>query len=258
MRSYMLGDVTNQCYTHAMARKSSVLTKRDRVGDYEVEIFDSEDPKGVMVCVHGRGVHRWDGEQFFYNVADYYPDYAFLLVEQNQFDGDICLLSPLPVSVSRVQGLISLAAEKYPGTPIFVLGHSMGCGVTARLDLDAVKKVIFVAPAAGAETRKLTERYGDDVAKGKLTVSVDGLKKYMSKEFVDSVYGIDWEDEYRKLLARFAEVYVFEAGEEEIVGKERLRLRSLPFAGYDILPGARHNLLGKPLKDFFVRLSSLI
>ena len=234
------------------------MTAHDAAGDYAVELFDCPSPKAVVVCVHGRGVHREDGEQFFYAVAEHYPDRAFLLVDQNQFDGDTCRLNPLPIALARVQGLLTMAREKHPASPVVILAHSAGCGITARLELDGVGKVIFVAPAVGKESSKLADRYGADVADGKLTISKDGLKKYMSREYVASMQGIVWDNEYRKLLARYRPVYVFESGDEEIVGEDRFALRDLPFTAYKIIPGATHNLHSEALQRFFADLDGLL
>lgn len=241
-----------------MPRKSTLLTKHDAAGDYVIEIFDSPQPKGVVVCIHGRGVHREDGERFFYAVTEHYPNHIFVLVDQNQFDKDTCLLSPLPIALARVQGAMTTVQASYPDLPLSLIGHSMGCGLIAKLNLDTVSKAIFVAPTAGKETEKLASRYGADVANGKLTISSDGLKKYMSKGYFESMHGIVWEDEYRELLTRFSPIYVFESGEEEIVGKERLALRNMPFASYDIIPGATHNLHGDALQWFFKKLDALL
>ena len=241
-----------------MNRESTILIEHDTSGAYEVEVFDTSHPKSIVVCVHGRGVHREDGEAFFYAIAKHYPDHVFILVDQNQFDGDTCLLSPLKVALGRVQRVIGLAHEKYPEAPLVLLGHSMGSGLITQLDLTNVSRAIFVAPAAGKETDKLISRYGADVANGKVTISSDGLKKNMSKEYFESVQGVVGGDEYRRLLAHFASVYVFESGDEEIVCEERFELRDMPFANYEIIPGATHNVHDKALQQLFASLNSLL
>lgn len=133
----------------------------------------------------------------------------------------------------------------------------MGCGLITKLELGAVARAIFVAPTAGNETEKLIERYGPEVREGKLTMSSDGLKKYISKAYFDSVQGIVWQEEYKKLLTRYNPVYVFESADEEIVGQERFALREMPFASYTVIPGAKHNLAGRPLRRLFTELDTL-
>jgi pimeloyl-ACP methyl ester carboxylesterase len=239
-------------------RSSTIITKKDSAGPYEVEIFEAPSPKSIVVCSHGNGVRRWDGERFFYEVANHYPVQTFLLVDQNQPMNDGCKLNELAIMVSRVQGLIALAQQKYPGIPITILGHSMGCGIVTRLDLSGVAKIIFVAPAAGNATQKLIERYGPKVADGLLIKTSDGLTKLVSKEYFDSVQGIVWEEEYKKLLQNYKDVYVFESGDEEIVGDERLAHRDLPFADYKIISGATHNYAGEALQKLYTELDAFL
>ncbi len=239
-------------------RTSQVTTQADQAGSYELEVFDCARPVSVIVCAHGNGVRRWDGENFFYNVAEHYTGSAFLLVDQNQPYEDGCKLNDLQVMVSRVQGLVVKAKADYPGVPVIVMGHSMGCGVAARLDTKDVSKMIFIAPTAGDETKKLLERYGPAIMQGQVVKSSDDLTKNLSKEYVDSVQGIVWEEEYPKLLERFPEVYVFEAGNEEMISQERFKHRAMPFAGYKIMPGATHNVSGQALQALFAELDPLM
>ncbi len=84
-------------------RQSSVTTNQDKAGDYEVEVFDCVKPKGVIVTAHGNGVRRWDGEEFFYAVAEQYPNYVVMLIDQNQLYEDGCKLNDLQIMVDRVQ-----------------------------------------------------------------------------------------------------------------------------------------------------------
>lgn len=240
-------------------RKSTVTTQSDSAGPYEIEVFDAEQPKSVMVCAHGNGVRRWDGEDFYYNVAAHYPDHTFLLVDQNQPYKDGCKLNSLDVMVARVQSLITLAKQQYPGVPIIVLAHSMGCGITTELDLDGVDTVVFVAPAAGGDyVQRSINRYGPDVVNGKVVTTSDGLIKFMTKEFMESVKGKIWEDQYPAMLQRFSQVHVYESGDEEIVPEERFKLRDMPFASYTIVPGATHNVHGEALQKFFAEFDKVL
>jgi pimeloyl-ACP methyl ester carboxylesterase len=239
-------------------RTSQVITKEEQAGSYEIEVFDCAKPTSVIICSHGNGVRRWDGENFFYNVVEHYPGSAFLLVDQNQVYKDGCKLNDLQIMVDRVQGLVTKAKADYPGVPIIVMGHSMGCGAAARLSPQDVSKMIFVAPTAGDETAKLLRRYGPDILAGQEVKSSDGLTKFVSKEFVDSVQSVVWEEEYKKLLTEFSAVHVFEAGKEELVSEERFKHRDMPFETYTIIPGATHNVHGQALQDLFVELDRLI
>lgn len=240
-------------------RNSTISTYSDSGGTFEVEIFAAENPKSVIICSHGNGDRRWDGENFFYNVTNQYQRSAFYLVDQNQVIEDGCKLNDLNIMVQRVQRLIERAKKDYPEVPIIILGHSMGCGVAAKLELDDVEKVIFVAPTAGKEFVKLKRRYGDNITKtGGIVKTTDGLNKFISKEYLDSVKSIDWEEEYKKLLNRFSEVYVFESGAEEIVGEERILHKDMPFKVHKIIHGATHNYHGEALSLLYAELDSLL
>ena len=239
-------------------RNSIVTTHTDSAGEYEIELFEADSPKSVIICAHGNGVRRWDGEHFYHEVANHYADRAVYLVDQNEQIPEGCKLHGIDSMAARVQELISLATQNHPGAPIVVLAHSMGCGIATRLDLHDVARVVFVAPAAGDATAKLIDRYGEQILAGGMTTSSDGLGKYLSKEFVDSVSGVVWEAEYAKLLQRYPEVYAFESGEEEIVGEERLAHRDLPFKSYAIIEGAKHNLSGESLGKLYAQLDSLV
>jgi pimeloyl-ACP methyl ester carboxylesterase len=242
-----------------MPRISTILAKRDDAGDYEIEVFDCLNPKRVIVCSHGNGVRRWDGEKFFYAVAEHYADSAVLLVDQNQVaEAGGIQINPLPILAKRVNELVGESKRLHPESPVVLMGHSMGCGVATFVDLAAVNTLILVTPAAGDAQAKLIERYGQDVAKGKSVTTSDGLIKVITADYFASLKGIVWEDEYAKLVKRYQPIYVFEAGEEEIVSDERLKHRHLSFGRYEIIEGAHHNLTGEPLMDFFAKLDQLI
>jgi pimeloyl-ACP methyl ester carboxylesterase len=239
-----------------MTRQSIVKTEHDKAGDYEVETIDCPDPKRVIVCSHGRGVRRWDGKKFFYAVAEHYADSAVLLTDLNQHDGALVRMNPLPIETGRVAGLIETAKRLHPGVPIVLLAHSMGCGVAALMDLRDVSTVVLVTPAVGAPYQGYIERYGADIVNGKIITSSEGTQQEFPAEFMASTKGIVWEDEYRKLVARFQPVYAFEAADDEIVGDGRFAHRNIPFTKYVIIPGAKHNLSGQPLTDFLANLDN--
>jgi hypothetical protein len=235
-------------------RESIVHSNTDSAGQYEVEIFDSPNPRRVVVCVHGNGVRRWDGEEFYYKVAEHYADSTVMLVDLNQQEGEGVKINPLPILSSRVQGLIDQAKKMHPGTTIVIIGHSMGCGVITQLDLADVSAVFFVAAAVGSPQPELIKRFGPDIAQGKTTTSSDGLKKIITAEYFDSIKDINWEDEYNKLVQRYSPVYAYEAAEDEILDDRRFAHRNIPFTSYNIISAAKHNLTGQPLADLFNKL----
>ena len=238
-------------------RDSLIFSKHDDAGEYEVEIFDHPKPTNVIVCAHGNGVRRWDGEKFFYAVAEHFTNSVVLLVDQNQPDGDGVRLNPLPVLKSRVMELVYEAKRRYPETPLVVMGHSMGCGVASLLKTDNIKAMVFVAPAAGKPEQSLIARYGPETVNGKTVTTSDGRNKVITREYYESVKGVSWEDAYADLVKRFSPVYVYESSNDEIVGDGRLMHREIPFARYTVIAGAKHNLSGAPLAKLFAELDGL-
>jgi hypothetical protein len=61
-----------------------------------------------------------------------------------------------------------------------------------------------------------------------------------------------------KMISKFKSVYVFEAGDDEIIGQERKKLSQLPFKSYEVIDGAKHNLSGRALTDFFTKLDLIL
>ncbi len=75
------------------------------------------------------------------------------------------------------KSLVAVATNDYQGVPITVMGHSMGYGIIAHLQLADVAQVIFVAPTAGDQTAGLLERYGSDILEGQEPLSIRGALK---------------------------------------------------------------------------------
>lgn len=240
-------------------RKSTITTQSDSAGEYEQEIFVAENPAFILLGVHGNGVRRWDGEKFYYQVADEFEDAVVGLVDQNQVESDGCKLNSMDVIIERNQKLLKELTDKYPNLPVCIVAHSMGCGVASMMNLTSVEGVVFVAPAVGAFKEKYVERYGEDIINGKIVRTSDGLHKNLSKEFINSVWDIDWKDKYSEMLKRFSEVFVFESGDDEIIELDlRQEIRNLPFASYEIIDGAKHNFSGKHSAELFTKIKSLL
>ena len=62
----------------------------------------------------------------------------------------------------------------------------------------------------------------------------------------------------RKFVKKHSPVYVFEAGDDGIIGDERFALRDIAFTGYEIIEGAKHNLSGQSLVKFYAKLDPLL
>lgn len=224
------------------------------------EVFDHDKPKRIIIGVHGNGVPRWDGEKFYYQVAEHFTDSTVVLVDQNQFDADgNAQLNPYDTSVNRVQLSIQDIKEKHPNLPIWIVAHSMGCGISAGLNVSDIEGMIFVAPAAGGkQIDKLTERYGEDITEGKTILTSDGLTKIYPKEYIDSIAEMVWKDAYLQLIKKIKTVHVFESGDDDIINEsDRAELRDIPFASYTIIDGATHNISGAFSAELFDHMEKI-
>lgn len=239
-------------------RKSEIIKLQDSCGIYEQEIFHAENPKVVIIGIHGNGVRRWDGEKFFYQVAEYFTDSIVVLVDQNQLEADGCRLNSVDIMAERNQKALAEARRQFPDLPVWLVAHSMGCGITSLMDVSGVDGIVFVAPGVGNQVEKYIKRYGADIVEGKVITSSDGLYKNISKEFMDSVAGINWQEKYASLIKKHANVHVFESGADEIVDEERFELRNMPFASYAIINGAKHNFAGKYSAELFSKIEKLL
>lgn len=242
-----------------MTRPSTIQAYSDAAGSYEVEIFEAANAQRIIVCAHGSGVLRGDGEDFFYAVAEHYLNDTVILVDQNQRDGDMVILSPFDILIRRIESTVQLAASMYPGTDIILMAHSMGCVVASQVVSPAITSYVMVTPAAGNQRNSLIRRYGEGISEGQIVLSSEGTRKHITKAYFESIKDIDREVLYQDFLKRVTvPVYAFEAGDEDIVGEERFAHRTMPFTDYQIIPGATHNLHGAALDDFFGRVDSLL
>lgn len=241
-----------------MARNSEVIKFSDKAGGFEIEVFDAKNPEVIIVSAHGNGVRRWDGKKFYYQVAEHFTKSAVLLVDQNQPYEDGVMLNDFDVMVSRVQKLLDYAKENYKNVPIWVVGHSMGCPITCMLDLNEVSGVIFIAPAVGAPEKTMIARYGSDIVNGKDVKTSQGFAKVVTKSYYNSIRGLVWEDEYMKIAKSFSPIYVFESGDDEVVGEGRFAHRNIPFTSYEVIEGAKHNFTGKYSEELFAKIDKLL
>jgi len=84
-------------------------------------------PRGVLVIVHGfnshSGYYGWAAEQI---VADGYAVYAIDLRGRGQSEGERFYVGAFADYVGDVHELVTLARQRDPGLPVFLLGHSAG------------------------------------------------------------------------------------------------------------------------------------
>jgi alpha-beta hydrolase superfamily lysophospholipase len=115
-------------------------------------------PRAVVVICHGvnshSGQYLWTGEQLA--VRDF-AVFALDLRGRGRSDGERFYVEDIADYVADVAVTISLARSRYPGRPLFLLGHSAGGVVSASYLLDHAEGVAgficesfaFQVPAPG-------------------------------------------------------------------------------------------------------------
>lgn len=113
--------------------------------------WETESPRAVVVIVHGLAEHigryQWVGDQLAdRGIAAIGAD----LRGHGQSEGRPLRISSFDEYVDDAAAMVAAAQEKWPGVPLFVLGHSMGGLVTftagAQGRLGPAKGVILSAP----------------------------------------------------------------------------------------------------------------
>jgi alpha-beta hydrolase superfamily lysophospholipase len=116
------------------------------------------EPRAVVVICHGvnshGGRHVWTAEQF----ADRgYAVFALDLRGRGKSEGERFYVEDIADYVADVSGTIGIAKERYPGLPIYLLGHSAGGVVSCTYALDHQEEIdglicesfAFQVPAPG-------------------------------------------------------------------------------------------------------------
>lgn len=89
-------------------------------------------PHAVVVICHGvnshGGQYTWVGEQL---VAGGFAAYALDLRGRGRSDGERFYVEDVADYVSDVAGTVEMAKARYPGLPLFLLGHSAGASYRA-------------------------------------------------------------------------------------------------------------------------------
>ena len=94
-------------------------------------------PRGVVVICHGvnshGGQHAWTAEQL---VDRGLAVYAVDLRGRGQAQGERFYVEDIAEYVADIRGLITIAKERNPGLPVYLLGHSAGGVVSCSYALD--------------------------------------------------------------------------------------------------------------------------
>lgn len=120
-------------------------------------------PRGLVVIAHGFGEHSGRYQHVAERLT--YEDYAVIALDHHghgRSSGTPGRIS-FPDAVADLDRLIVLAAERFPATPIFLLGHSMGGALALRYAMEHGERLdglIVSAPLVEVEGRGLSKLLG--------------------------------------------------------------------------------------------------
>lgn len=90
-----------------------------------IYLWGSDQPKAVLLCIHGGLAHGRD----FVTVGDYFRNLGFLTVSYDQSGHHLKKKIFIPgyeVFLNDLDQCLTWIRQRYPDTPIFLVGHSMG------------------------------------------------------------------------------------------------------------------------------------
>ena len=124
------------------------------------------EPRAVVVVAHGASEHS----SRYAHVAERlaaggYGVYALDHRGHGRSEGKRAQLGRLDHVIADLRRFVDLAAERHPGAPVFLLGHSMGGGIATTYTIrhqDTLTGLVLSAPvadpdAAGAVTRGVSK-----------------------------------------------------------------------------------------------------
>ncbi len=119
-------------------------------------------PRAVVVIAHGASEHSNRYEHVADRlVAEGYAAYAIEHRGHGRSEGPRALIDRLDNAVADLDQLVALAAERHPGTEVFLLGHSMGGAIAVRyavLHGERLSGLILSGPLAALEAAPAVQR----------------------------------------------------------------------------------------------------
>ncbi len=262
---------------------------RIRTADHVDLVWQSwlpREPRGIVVIIHGLAEHggryRETAEFLFANGWGVYT-------------GDLRAhgLSPNPPKAGRVHvnrfsdyfldvdALTGMARERYPGLPLFILGHSMGGLITICYTLEkpeGLAGVVISSPALGIHPdfkppvflkmlvgflslvapRTLVDSELDSEA---ISRDPDVVKAYLDDPLVSQKISARWYSEFlkaikrvhRKAAALSIPMLLMQSGADRLVDPQAPErwLKSAPEGYVDLVvwEGLYHEMLNEPEKD---------
>jgi alpha-beta hydrolase superfamily lysophospholipase len=109
------------------------------------------EPKVVLGLVHGYGEHSGRYEAAARHLADRgVAVQAFDLRGHGRSEGKRCFVRDFGEFLTDVDAMLELAARRWPGTPLFLMGHSLGGLIASHYVIDrspALSGLVLSAPS---------------------------------------------------------------------------------------------------------------
>jgi acylglycerol lipase len=144
--------------THA----ESHLTGAGGIRIYWQSWLPDGDPRAAVVIAHGAGEHSGRYEHVAGRlVSESYAVYAIEHRGHGRSGGPRALIDRLGYAVEDLDGLVAAVAREHPGSPVFLLGHSMGATISLSYTIahqGRLRGLIMSGPLAALEAAPVRQR----------------------------------------------------------------------------------------------------
>ncbi|MCE7734308.1 MAG: alpha/beta hydrolase [Candidatus Heimdallarchaeota archaeon] len=121
--------------------------------ELDIHIWTAEEAKGILLCIHGGMAHAGD----YVNFGNYFKDkgYTSVSYDLRGHKQKRIKLKSFDDYITDTSHFVKWVKEKYPGLPIYIVGHSMGCNIVTKYlitnpsDAQFFEGTIFSSPYFG-------------------------------------------------------------------------------------------------------------
>ncbi len=211
----------------------------------------------TIVFSHGFGVKKDDNGLFTDIASALGTAYEYVFFDYNDINEaeHTITVPPFSTQVRRLQ-----AATK--GIQHYTLiCHSQGCIIGALAELRGVENVILLAPPLELDIERLIEDFSsrDEVKIDQAGVSTltrrDGTTTQVTAEFWKELKTTEPPTLY-SALAEKVDVVIINAGNDEVLGEQDLRLLNDSNIVVHTIPAANHSFSGQARKDLISKIES--
>ncbi|MFV2016442.1 MAG: alpha/beta fold hydrolase [Candidatus Heimdallarchaeota archaeon] len=121
--------------------------------ELDVHIWAADEPKGILLCIHGGLAHAGD----YVNIGNYFKDKGYTTVSYDLrgHKQKRIKLKNFDDYLEDTSHFVKWVKDKYTGLPIFIIAHSMGCNIMTKYlitnpsEAEFFKGTIFSSPYYG-------------------------------------------------------------------------------------------------------------